>query len=119
RASHEFVVTLRRQARKTGVTAMDVAKALLDRGFHAPTTYFPLLIPECLLIEPTETESKQTLDAFIAAMAEILSAAELTPERLKAAPETTPVRRLDEVRAARQLDVAYRGRASTASGGRD
>jgi glycine dehydrogenase subunit 2 len=109
RASHEFVVTLKHQARSSGVTAMDVAKALLDRGFHAPTTYFPLLIPECLLIEPTETESKRTLDRFAAAMADILAEAERDPEKLKRAPETTPVGRLDEVRAARRLDVRFRG----------
>jgi glycine cleavage system P protein (glycine dehydrogenase) subunit 2 len=108
RASHEFVITLKRLERTTGVSAMDVAKALLDRGFHAPTTYFPLLVPECLLIEPTETESKQTLDAFVAAMVAILAEAHSAPEHLKAAPRTTPVRRLDDVRAARQLDVAYR-----------
>src|SRR5579862_8587455 len=75
RASHEFILTLRRQARELGVTAMDFAKRLLDHGFHAPTTYFPLLVPECLLIEPTETESKQTLDAFVTAMEQILSEA--------------------------------------------
>jgi glycine dehydrogenase subunit 2 len=86
---------------------MDFAKALLDRGFHSPTTYFPLLVPECLLIEPTETESKQTLDEFIGAMAEILAVAESDPAKCKDAPTTTPVRRLDDVRAARQLDVRY------------
>ncbi|HWI15897.1 MAG TPA: aminomethyl-transferring glycine dehydrogenase subunit GcvPB, partial [Burkholderiales bacterium] len=71
RASHEFIVTLRKLREDTGVTAMDVAKRLLDKGHHAPTTYFPMLVPECLLIEPTETESKQTLDAFVDAMQEI------------------------------------------------
>jgi glycine dehydrogenase subunit 2 len=80
---------------------------LLDRGFHAPTTYFPLLVPECLLIEPTETESKQELDAFAAAMIEIRDEAHSNPEAVKEAPVTTPVRRLDDVRAARQLDVAW------------
>ncbi|MBI2224738.1 MAG: aminomethyl-transferring glycine dehydrogenase subunit GcvPB, partial [Betaproteobacteria bacterium] len=89
-------------------TAMDVAKRLLDKGFHAPTTYFPLLVPECLLIEPTETESKQTLDAFVQAMQEILEEAHRTPELVKSAPHTTPVRRLDEVRAARELDLAWK-----------
>ncbi|HXN10046.1 MAG TPA: hypothetical protein VN859_02320, partial [Steroidobacteraceae bacterium] len=88
---------------------MDVAKRLLDLGFHAPTTYFPLLISECLLIEPTETESKQTLDAFVEAMAQILREAAEDPERLHGAPYTLPVRRLDDVRAARDLDLAYRG----------
>ncbi|MBZ0094945.1 MAG: aminomethyl-transferring glycine dehydrogenase subunit GcvPB, partial [Sulfuricella sp.] len=75
RASHEFIVTLKGLKEQTGVSAMDVAKRLLDKGFHAPTTYFPMLVPECLLIEPTETESKQTLDAFVAALKEILDEA--------------------------------------------
>ncbi|MEK7835726.1 MAG: aminomethyl-transferring glycine dehydrogenase subunit GcvPB, partial [Pseudomonadota bacterium] len=101
RASHEFIVTLKALREKTGVTAMDVAKRLLDKGFHAPTTYFPLLVAECLLIEPTETESKQTLDAFVHAMQEILEEAHRTPELVKSAPHTTPLRLLDEVRAAR------------------
>jgi len=108
RASHEFVVTLRRLKEETGVTAMEVAKRLLDKGFHAPTAYFPLLVPECLLIEPTETESKQTLDAFVAAMKEILAEARSQPQLLKTAPHTTPVRRLDEARAARELDLAWK-----------
>ncbi len=108
RASHEFIVTLKALKEKTGVTAMDVAKRLLDKGFHAPTTYFPLLVAECLLIEPTETESKQTLDAFVRAMQEILDEAHHQPELVKSAPHTTPVRRLDEVRAARELDLAWK-----------
>jgi glycine dehydrogenase subunit 2 len=108
RASHEFILTLRRQAQELGVTAMDVAKRLLDLGFHAPTTYFPLLISECLLIEPTETESKETLDAFVAAMTRILAEAHSEPERLQRAPYTLPVRRLDDVRAAREPDLAWR-----------
>ena len=108
RASHEFIVSMKSLARETGVNAMDVAKALLDRGFHAPTTYFPVLIPECLLIEPTETESRQDIDAFVAALTEIDALARSDPEAVKAAPVTTPVRRLDDVRAAKQLDVAWR-----------
>jgi glycine dehydrogenase subunit 2 len=108
RASHEFVVTLKRLKERTGIGAMDLAKRLLDKGFYAPTTYFPLLVPECLLIEPTETESKQTLDAFAAAMKEILQEAETDPQLLKSAPHRLPVRRLDEVRAARELDLAWR-----------
>ncbi len=107
RASHEFIVTLKREARESGVTAMDFAKALLDRGFHAPTTYFPLLVPECLLIEPTETEPKETLDKFVDAMVEIRDVARTDPDQVKGAPYTTPVRRLDDVRAARQLDVRW------------
>jgi glycine dehydrogenase subunit 2 len=108
RASHEFIVTLRALKEETGVTAMDVAKRLLDKGFHAPTSYFPLLVPECLLIEPTETESKQTLDAFVAAMKEILGEARSDPQLVRTAPHTTPVRRLDDVRAARDLDLVWR-----------
>jgi glycine dehydrogenase subunit 2 len=108
RASHEFIITLKRQAKTLGVTAMDFAKRLLDLGFHAPTTYFPMLVPECLLIEPTETECKEELDAFISAMIAIQREAESDPERVKGAPYHRPVRRLDEVRAARDMDLAWR-----------
>jgi glycine dehydrogenase subunit 2 len=107
RASHEFIITLKKQAREFEVTAMDFAKRLLDYGFHAPTTYFPLLVPECLLIEPTETEGKDMLDAFAAAMAQIQAEAEQEPERVTSAPHTMPVRRLDDVRAAKQLDLTW------------
>jgi glycine dehydrogenase subunit 2 len=108
RASHEFILTLKRQARDLGVNAMDFAKRLLDYGFHAPTTYFPLLVPECLLIEPTETESKQELDGFVAALQAIQGEAEQDPAKVKGAPHSLPVRRLDDVRAAKQLDLTYR-----------
>lgn len=108
RASHEFIITAKRQAKEQGVTAMDIAKRLLDFGFHAPTTYFPLLVPECLLIEPTETESKEALDAFISAMVKIRQEAGSDPQLLKGAPHTLPVRRLDDVRAARQLDLTWK-----------
>jgi len=108
RAGHEFIVTLRHEAREYGTTAMDFAKRLLDYGFHAPTTYFPLLVPECLLIEPTETESKQELDAFVDAMVAIREEAKTEPAKLKGAPYTLPVRRLDDVRAAKQLDLAWK-----------
>ena len=107
RATHEFIITLKRLARESGVTAMDVAKRLLDYGFHAPTIYFPLLVPECLLIEPTETESKQTLDAFVAALAQIQQESQDDPERVRSAPHSLPVRRLDDVRAAKQLDLTW------------
>jgi glycine dehydrogenase subunit 2 len=107
RAGHEFIVTLRREAREYGTTAMDFAKRLLDYGFHAPTTYFPLLVPECLLIEPTETESKEELDGFVAAMIAIRGEAQTEPGKLHGAPYTLPVRRLDDVRAARQLDLTW------------
>jgi glycine cleavage system P protein (glycine dehydrogenase) subunit 2 len=111
RASHEFIITLKRQARDLGVNAMDFAKRLLDYGYHAPTTYFPLLVPECLLIEPTESEAKQDLDGFIDAMIAIQREAETEPEKVKSAPHTLPVRRLDDVRAAKQLDLTWKGTA--------
>ncbi len=105
RATHEFIVTLAGEAKQFGVTAMDVAKRLLDYGYHAPTTYFPLLVPECLLIEPTETEGKETIDGFVSAMADILAEARNQPELVTTAPHTLPVRRLDDVKAARELDL--------------
>lgn len=108
RASHEFIVTLKNEAKTVNLTAMDVAKALLDKNYHAPTTYFPMLVPECLLIEPTETESKETLDGFVAAMIEIARAAKEDGVEYKEAPYTMPVRRLDDVKAARQLDLAFK-----------
>ena len=91
-----------------GVSALDVAKRLLDYGYHAPTVYFPLLVPECLLIEPTETESLDMLDGFVAALVAIAREARDAPDLLHGAPHTLPVRRLDEVRAARQPDLAWR-----------
>ncbi len=108
RASHEFILTLKNEAKTLHVNTMDFAKALLDKGFHAPTTYFPLLVPECLLIEPTETEDREALDGFIDAMIAIAEEAKLDPERVKGAPYSTPVRRLDDVKAARQLDLAWK-----------
>ncbi|MEW5757667.1 MAG: aminomethyl-transferring glycine dehydrogenase subunit GcvPB [Pseudomonadota bacterium] len=108
RATHEFILTLRKLAKETGVTAMDLAKRLLDLGYHAPTTYFPLIVPECLLIEPTETESKEALDGFISAMRQILNEAREQPELVKNAPHTMPVKRLDDVRAARELDIRWK-----------
>jgi glycine dehydrogenase subunit 2 len=107
RATHEFVLTFKRLKEETGVIAMDFAKRLLDKGFHAPTTYFPLLVPECFLIEPTETEAKEELDRFIVAMDEIAKEARSTPDVVKGAPHTLPVRRLDDVKAARELDLTW------------
>lgn len=107
RASHEFIITLAKQAKNLGVNAMDFAKRLLDYGVHAPTTYFPLLIPECLLIEPTETEAKEELDRFIDIMIALLNEAQNTPEILKNAPHSLPVRRLDDVKAARELNLTW------------
>lgn len=109
RASHEFIITFKHEAKTLHVNALDVAKRLLDYGFHAPTMYFPLLVPECLLIEPTETESKETLDAFANTLICILEEAKRDPNILKNAPQTLPVRRLDDVKAARELDLAWKG----------
>jgi len=109
RASHEFIVTLKRQKQEIELTATDIAKRLLDYGYHAPTVYFPLLVPECLLIEPTETEDKETLDAFVNALCAIWAEAKADINFIKGAPYTMPVRRLDDVRAARQLDLRYTG----------
>jgi len=107
RASHEFIITLKRQKKEIELTATDVAKRLLDYGYHAPTVYFPLLVPECLLIEPTETEDKETLDNFVDALVKIWDEAKADIQKVKGAPYTMPVRRLDDVRAVRQLDVRY------------
>jgi glycine dehydrogenase subunit 2 len=107
KATHEFVVTLKKEKKASGITATDFSKRLLDYGFHAPTMYFPMLVPECLLIEPTETESKQTLDAFVDAMISIRKEIEEQPELLKQAPHTMPIKRLDDVKAARELDLVY------------
>jgi glycine dehydrogenase subunit 2 len=104
---HEFVLSARRLKREHGVTALDVAKRLMDYGFHPPTIYFPLIVPEALMIEPTETEAKETLDAFVDAMLAIAREAEEQPELLKAAPHERPVRRLDEVKAAKRAVVRY------------
>lgn len=108
RATHEFVLTLKKQAKDLHVSAMDFAKRLLDYGFHAPTTYFPLLVPECFLIEPTETEAKQDLDGFVQAMIAILNEAQTTPDVVTNAPHTLPVKRLDDVKAAKELDLAWK-----------
>ena len=105
---HEFVASAQAIKRETGVRAFDIGKALLDRGYHAPTVYFPLLVPECIMIEPTETESKETLDGFIAALREILIASRERPQSVLDAPVTTPVGRVDETRAARQPDLRWR-----------
>ncbi len=105
---HEFVLSARGQKREHGITALDVAKRLMDYGFHPPTIYFPLIVPEALMIEPTETEPKETLDAFCDAMLEIARDAAERPEVLKEAPQSRPVRRLDEVKAAKRAIVRYR-----------
>jgi glycine dehydrogenase subunit 2 len=104
---HEFVLSARLLKREHGVTALDVAKRLMDYGFHPPTVYFPLVVPEALMIEPTETETKETLDAFADAMVAIAEEAAEKPDVLKSAPHGRPVGRLDEVKAARRVVVRY------------
>src|SRR2546423_11267967 len=99
---HEFVLSGAIAKRELGVKTLDVAKRLLDFGFHPPTVYFPLLVEEALMVEPTETEAPETLDAFAEAVDEILAEAEQDPHIAQAAPYTTPVRRLDEVAATRR-----------------
>jgi glycine dehydrogenase subunit 2 len=104
---HEFVLSARNLKREHGVTALDVAKRLMDHGFHPPTIYFPLVVPEALMIEPTETEPRETLDEFVEAMRAIAAEAATDPQVLKDAPHRRPVRRLDEVKAAKRAIVKY------------
>ncbi len=104
---HEFVASARSLKKEHDVTALDIAKRLMDYGFHPPTVYFPLVVPEALMIEPTETEAKETLDAFADAMREIAREAESSPELLREAPHTRVVRRLDEVRATKHPVLRY------------
>ena len=103
---HEVVFSCIKQKEK-GISALEIAKRLIDYGMHPPTMYFPLIIKEALMVEPTETESKETLDFFIAAMVKINKEIEENPEIVKNAPHTTPVKRVDEVRAARNLDLRW------------
>ncbi len=110
RCMHEFVATAADLKKEQGVTAMDLAKRLLDYGFHAPTVYFPLTVPECLMVEPTETESKETMDAFAETLFRITEEA---PELLHEAPHTTLVSRPDEVRAARKPRMRWLPEQST------
>jgi glycine dehydrogenase subunit 2 len=105
---HEFVISCSKFKKEYGVTAIDIAKRLIDYGVHPPTMYFPLIVPECLMIEPTETESKETLDAFCDIMLKIADEAKTNPELLKSAPHHTPVRRLDEATAARNPELCFR-----------
>jgi glycine dehydrogenase subunit 2 len=104
---HEFVVEGKWE-QAPGIRALDISKRLMDFGFHPPTNYFPLIVPEALMIEPTETESKQTLDAFADALLKIAEEARTQPELLTGAPHTAPVSRLDEVRAAKELVLCCR-----------
>ena len=97
-----------RLKREHGVSALDVAKRLMDYGFHPPTIYFPLIVPEALMVEPTETESRETLDSFVAAVEKIWEEVQADPEMVKHAPYETPVGRLDEVRAARHPKLTWK-----------
>jgi glycine dehydrogenase subunit 2 len=107
RPMHEFVATAKPLKDATGVRAMDVAKRLIDLGYHPSTVYFPLVVDEAMMVEPTETESKETLDSFAAALREAADEARRDPAVLREAPTTTPVRRLDEARAARHLKLRW------------
>ena len=111
---HEFVSTAK-TLKRDGVRAMDVAKRLIDLGYHPPTVYFPLVVEEALMVEPTETESKETIDGFAAALRQIVDEAKTAPELVTNAPTSTPVRRPDEARAARQLKVRWTPGEDTAS----
>ncbi|HNX01237.1 MAG TPA: aminomethyl-transferring glycine dehydrogenase subunit GcvPB, partial [Candidatus Cloacimonadota bacterium] len=104
---HEFVADGEWQKEKYGIRTLDIAKRLLDKGYHAPTIYFPLIIHEAIMIEPTETESMETLDEFAATMIEIAHECETNPDLLLNAPFNTPVRRVDDTLAVRQLDIRY------------
>ena len=104
---HEFVASGERQFQCSGVKTLDIAKRLLDFGFHSPTVYFPLIVKEALMIEPTETESKETLDRFIETLVKIDQEATNEPEKLRNAPWTTPVRRLDELKANKELNICW------------
>jgi len=106
---HEFVASAASIKKRTGVRTLDIAKRLIDYGFHPPTIYFPLIVDEAMLIEPTETESVETLDAFAEALIAIAAEAETDPDVVREAPHTAPVRRLDEATAARQPNLRWRG----------
>ncbi|MCX5853789.1 MAG: aminomethyl-transferring glycine dehydrogenase subunit GcvPB [Deltaproteobacteria bacterium] len=107
---HECVFSGKRQVKESGVHTSDIAKRLLDYGYHPPTIYFPMIVPEAIMIEPNETESKETLDAFCDTMIAIAHEAKENPDLVRSAPLTTPVRRLDDVKAAREPDVCWKGR---------
>ncbi|MFA5104774.1 MAG: aminomethyl-transferring glycine dehydrogenase subunit GcvPB [Candidatus Margulisiibacteriota bacterium] len=106
---HEFVISAKWQKEKYGVKALDIAKRLIDYGFHPPTVYFPLIVEEALMIEPTETESKETLDSFADAMIAIAKECETDPEQVITAPHSTIVGRLDDVKAVKDLNLCYKG----------
>ncbi|MHA1505230.1 MAG: aminomethyl-transferring glycine dehydrogenase subunit GcvPB, partial [Candidatus Heimdallarchaeota archaeon] len=104
---HEFVLSGEELLKETGISTLDVAKRLLDLGYHAPTIYFPLIVHEALMIEPTETESKETLDEFAETMKQILKESRENPDIIKNAPQNTPITRIDEVLAAREPILSW------------
>jgi glycine dehydrogenase subunit 2 len=106
---HEVVVS-GEGAYGPGVKTLDVAKRLLDHGYYAPTIYFPLIVHEAMMIEPTENETKETMDAFCESLRAIIEESKTDPDKVKNAPHTTPVRRLDEVKAAREPNLRYQSR---------
>jgi glycine dehydrogenase subunit 2 len=110
---HEFVLSANRQ-KKLGVRAGEIGKRLLDIGVHAPTVYFPLIVPEALMIEPTETESKESLDRFADILLQIAEEIKTDPELVNSAPHTTPLRRLNEAKAAKDLDLCWPEEDATA-----
>jgi glycine dehydrogenase subunit 2 len=114
---HEVVFTDRELEQRTGVRTLDLAKRLIDYGFHPPTVYFPLVVRGALMVEPTETETKQTLDAFVHAIHEILREAAETPELVKGAPHLTRLSRLDEARAARKPRLRWSAEPSPSAAG--
>ncbi|MGC4020146.1 MAG: aminomethyl-transferring glycine dehydrogenase subunit GcvPB, partial [Muricomes sp.] len=104
---HEFVMSLSELKKNTGISALDIAKGLLDYGIHPPTMYFPMIVGEALMVEPTETESKETLDYAVEVLRQLYKMAETDPQKLHQAPVHTPVTRLDEVEAARHPVLRY------------
>jgi glycine dehydrogenase subunit 2 len=104
---HEFVMDGTKQKKEQGISTLDIAKRLLDKGYHAPTIYFPLIIPEAMMVEPTETESIDSMNAFAEAMIEIAKECNENPDMLHDAPLCTPVRRVDDVRAVKVLDPIF------------
>jgi glycine dehydrogenase subunit 2 len=105
---HEFVISGKWQLKENGVRTLDISKRLLDLGFHPPTNYFPLIVEEALMVEPTEIEDKETLDAFVASLVQIAKEAKENPELVKSAPQTMPVKRLDDVKATKEPILRYR-----------
>ena len=106
---HEFVITGEKQKHENGVSTLNIAKALMDGNTHPPTVYFPLIVHEAIMIEPTESETKEKLDEFVETMIEIAEECKTNPDKILSAPHTTPVKKIDEVTAARHPDLNFKG----------